>query len=243
MVAFGNARLDHRGTVEGPICPGAPPAAAASVSCSSGCRAPPGANQTGRADTLAPPCVPQATLCPFHDTDAKSLRDRPADRSQLFSMAEISLAAARRLRLRQLVDEGDLRAERVLRVQDQPGDYFTVVQIRAERGSHPRGIVGEGSAQPVFQRPDGTVDAQQHGADGGFLASFTLITSLFILFPTCFPSAWAWRSLSGWRSRWCSPYVVHHTAAAGGLALQPGGRCAVPGSGPVVAARRPHHLR
>ena len=38
--------------------------------------------------------------------------------SAFFSMAEIALAAARRLRLRQLADEGDARAERVLRVQD-----------------------------------------------------------------------------------------------------------------------------
>lgn len=47
--------------------------------------------------------------------------------SAFFSMAEISLAAARRLRLRQMADEGDARADRVLRMQEQPGDYFTVV--------------------------------------------------------------------------------------------------------------------
>ena len=47
--------------------------------------------------------------------------------SSFFSVAEISLAASRRLRLRQLADEGDARAERVLRMQEQPGDYFTVV--------------------------------------------------------------------------------------------------------------------
>ena len=46
--------------------------------------------------------------------------------SAFFSMAEISLAAARRLRLRQMADEGDARADRVLRMQEQPGDYFTV---------------------------------------------------------------------------------------------------------------------
>ena len=47
--------------------------------------------------------------------------------SAFFSMAEISLAASRRLRLRQLADDGDERAERALRVQEQPGEYFTVV--------------------------------------------------------------------------------------------------------------------
>ena len=49
--------------------------------------------------------------------------------SAFFSLAEITLAASRRLRLRQMADEGDARAERVLRVQEQPGHYFTVVQI------------------------------------------------------------------------------------------------------------------
>ena len=49
--------------------------------------------------------------------------------SGFFSVAEISLAASRRLRLRQMADDGDVRAARVLRTQEQPGDYFTVVQI------------------------------------------------------------------------------------------------------------------
>ena len=38
--------------------------------------------------------------------------------SAFFSMAEISLAAARRLRLRQMADEGDARADRALRMQE-----------------------------------------------------------------------------------------------------------------------------
>jgi CBS domain containing-hemolysin-like protein len=41
--------------------------------------------------------------------------------SAFFSMAEISLAASRRLRLRQMADDGDLRADKVLRVQEHPG--------------------------------------------------------------------------------------------------------------------------
>lgn len=49
--------------------------------------------------------------------------------SAFFSLAEICLAASRRLRLRQMADEGEPRAERVLRLQEQPGHYFTVVQI------------------------------------------------------------------------------------------------------------------
>ena len=47
--------------------------------------------------------------------------------SAFFSVAELSLAASRRLKLRQLADDGDARADRVLAVQEQPGHYFTVV--------------------------------------------------------------------------------------------------------------------
>jgi CBS domain containing-hemolysin-like protein len=107
--------------------------------------------------------------------------------SAFFSMAEIALAAARRLRLRQLADEGDARAERVLRVQDQPGDYFTVVQIGQNAVAILGGVVGEGALSPHFSAllawwlPTSTAQTL------GFLASFTVITSLFILFSDLFP--------------------------------------------------------
>ena len=70
--------------------------------------------------------------------------------SAFFSVAEISLAASRRLRLRQLADEGDARAERVLQMQDQPGVYFTVVQIGLNAVAILGGIVGEGALSPYF---------------------------------------------------------------------------------------------
>ena len=71
--------------------------------------------------------------------------------SAFFSIAEMSLAASRRLRLRQLVDEGDSRALRVLRVQEQPGFYFTTVQIGVNAIAILGGIVGEGLFSPTFE--------------------------------------------------------------------------------------------
>lgn len=41
--------------------------------------------------------------------------------SCFFSMSEIALAASRKIRLRQLADEGDARAEKVLQLQAVPG--------------------------------------------------------------------------------------------------------------------------
>ena len=107
--------------------------------------------------------------------------------SAFFSMAEISLAAARRLRLRQLAEEGDARAERVLRVQERPGDYFTVVQIGQNAVAILGGVVGEGTLSPHFSAVLAWWLPASTAQTLGFLASFTVITSLFILFSDLFP--------------------------------------------------------
>src|SRR5262245_10010135 len=70
--------------------------------------------------------------------------------SAFFSLAEICLAASRRLRLRQMADEGDARADRVIRLQENPGHYFTVVQIGLNAVAILGGVVGEGSLSPYF---------------------------------------------------------------------------------------------
>lgn len=49
--------------------------------------------------------------------------------SCFFSMSEIALAASRKIRLRQLADEGDGRAEKSTAIASSSGSFFTVVQI------------------------------------------------------------------------------------------------------------------
>ena len=107
--------------------------------------------------------------------------------SAFFSMAEMSLAASRRLRLHQLADEGDARAAAVLRVQEQPGNYFSVVQIGQNAVAILGGIVGEGAFSPLLS--DVLVRWLSAGAaaDVGFVLSFALVTSLFIVFSDLFP--------------------------------------------------------
>ncbi|GAA4341575.1 hemolysin family protein [Variovorax defluvii] len=107
--------------------------------------------------------------------------------SAFFSLAEISLAASRRLRLRQMADEGDARAERVLRIQEQPGHYFTVVQIGLNAVAILGGVVGEGALTPYFARLFElwlTVESSQTAA---FLASFVTIIAVFLVFADLFP--------------------------------------------------------
>lgn len=71
--------------------------------------------------------------------------------SCFFSMSEIALAAARKIRLRQLSDEGDIRAQKVLHLQAQPGNFFTVVQIGLNAVAIMGGIVGESAFTPHIQ--------------------------------------------------------------------------------------------
>ena len=104
-----------------------------------------------------------------------------------FSVSEISLAASRRLRLRQMADDGNLHAERVLRVQEQPGDYFTVVQIGQNAVAILGGIVGEGALSPHFSALFALWLDAPTAQTLGFLSSFLIVTSLFIVFADLFP--------------------------------------------------------
>lgn len=107
--------------------------------------------------------------------------------SAFFSLAEITLAASRRLRLRQMADEGDLRADRVLRVQEQPGHYFTVVQIGLNAVAILGGVVGEGSLSPYFARFFENWLSVEVSANVAFLCSFVIVIAVFLVFADLFP--------------------------------------------------------
>jgi len=107
--------------------------------------------------------------------------------SAFFSLAEIALAASRRLRLRQMADEGDPRAEKVLRVQEQPGHYFTVVQIGLNAVAILGGVVGEGSLSPYFAVVFERWLSPEASASAAFLCSFVIIIAVFLVFADLFP--------------------------------------------------------
>ncbi|MBT9609912.1 hemolysin family protein [Aquabacterium sp.] len=102
--------------------------------------------------------------------------------SAFFSLTELAVAASRRVRLRQLADHGDWRAQRVLAVQDEPGDFFTALQIGMNAVAILGGVVGEGAFSPMATR----LLLALH-LDAGYIEtsasvlSFVLVTSLFIL--------------------------------------------------------------
>ncbi|MCL1039474.1 hemolysin family protein [Shewanella corallii] len=107
--------------------------------------------------------------------------------SCFFSMSEISLAAARKMRLRQSLEEGDLRAGKVLQLQEHPGSFFTVVQIGLNAVAIMGGIVGESSFTPYFRAAlDGVLPAA-YLDQVSFLLSFVMVTSMFILIADLMP--------------------------------------------------------
>ena len=107
--------------------------------------------------------------------------------SAFFSVAEISLAASRRLRLRQLADEGDERALNVLRVQEQPGYYFTTVQIGMNAIAILGGIVGEGLLSPYLEGLLRLWLPERLAVNLGFAGSVAVVTSLFVVFADLVP--------------------------------------------------------
>ena len=108
--------------------------------------------------------------------------------SALFSMAELSVAASRRVKLRQLLDLGDARAQQVLDVQDEPGDYFTVIQIGQNTVAILAGLVGEGAFAPAVDWAGAWLQVTPENARVvGAVLSFLLVTSLFILLADLLP--------------------------------------------------------
>ena len=107
--------------------------------------------------------------------------------SAFFSVAEISLAASRRLRLRQLADEGNPRALQVLHVQEQPGYYFTTVQIGMNAIAILGGIVGEGLLSPYLEALLGQWLSPRTATSLAFAGSVAAVTSLFVVFADLVP--------------------------------------------------------
>lgn len=100
--------------------------------------------------------------------------------SAFFSMAEISLAGARKIKLQLLVDEGNENAKKVIDLQSNPGNFFTTVQIGLNIVAILAGIIGDGVLSPIITKyiANSTV---------AFLISFTFVTGCFVEFADLIP--------------------------------------------------------
>ena len=107
--------------------------------------------------------------------------------SALFAMSEISIAASRKIKLRVMADEGNVQALAVLKLQEQPGAFFAMIQITLNAIAILGGIVGEQALSPYMQE---ILQLFYQGPLLGqisFVLSFLIITSLFILFADLLP--------------------------------------------------------
>ncbi|ATO34494.1 Hemolysin C [Dickeya dianthicola] len=102
--------------------------------------------------------------------------------SAFFSLSEISLAASRKIKLKLMADEGDLNATLVLKFQETPGIFFTVIQIGLNAVAILAGIIGDAAFSPYFEMLFARFLPQDMVVRASFICSFVLVTSLFILF-------------------------------------------------------------
>lgn len=107
--------------------------------------------------------------------------------SAFFSISEISLAASRKIKLRMMAQHGDAAAEQVLALQENPGHFFTVVQIGLNAIAILGGIVGESALSPALSQLIGFVYEGPLLESASFVLSFVAVTSLFVLFADLIP--------------------------------------------------------
>lgn len=108
--------------------------------------------------------------------------------SAFFSCAEIALASARKIRLQQMAEQGDAKAQTVLALQAQPGNFFTVVQIALNAIAIMGGILGEQALSPYVAAFLAQFFEHEVWLDKvSFVISFVSVTSLFIIFADLMP--------------------------------------------------------
>ncbi len=104
-----------------------------------------------------------------------------------FAISEISLAGSRRVRLTQMAEAGDSRAQEVLNLQEKPGPFFSVIQIGINAVAILGGIVGEPAFKGIFNSLLEPILPQQYLDTTSFVCSFVVVTILFIIFADLIP--------------------------------------------------------
>lgn len=103
------------------------------------------------------------------------------------SLTEIALAGARKVKLKILAEAGDERAQKVLDLQENSADFFAAAQIGLNAVAILGGILGEGAFRPYFLNFVERFYTGPLAESISFTLSFTMVTSLFILFADLMP--------------------------------------------------------
>ena len=107
--------------------------------------------------------------------------------SAIISSAEISLAGARKLKLQQLANEGNIKASQVLKLQEQPGRFITVVQIGLNMVAILGGVIGESVVSPFVYSLLSQYSQAEWIANASSWLAFIFVTVAFILFADLIP--------------------------------------------------------
>ncbi len=107
--------------------------------------------------------------------------------SAVVSSAEISLAGARKLKLQAMVNEGNQKAEQVLRLQEKPGRFITVVQIALNMVAVLAGMLGESALTPYIAHALQSYVSENMLESVASWSAFTLVTFSFILIADLIP--------------------------------------------------------
>ncbi len=107
--------------------------------------------------------------------------------SAFLSMSEIAFAAARKIKLKLLAESGEIRAAKVLALQEQPGNFFAASQIGLNGIAILAGIIGEAAFRPYFINMISYVYQGSMLDTIGFVLSFIFVTSLFVLLSDLMP--------------------------------------------------------
>lgn len=107
--------------------------------------------------------------------------------SSFFSIAEISLAGARRIKLKLLSEAGDERANKILHLQENSAAFFATSQIGLNAVAILGGIVGEAALRPYFANWLAYIYQGIWLQNISFFISFFVVTMLFILFADLIP--------------------------------------------------------
>jgi CBS domain containing-hemolysin-like protein len=104
-------------------------------------------------------------------------------------MSEISLAGARKIKLQILIDEGSEAAKKVLSLQENPGHFFTAVQIGLNTVALLAGGIGNNILNPyLIPFLEKWLGMTELGATGiANVISFMFVTALFIEFADLIP--------------------------------------------------------
>ena len=107
--------------------------------------------------------------------------------SAILSSAEISLAGARRIKLQTLANEGNIQAEKVLKLQEQPGRFITVVQIGLNMVAVLGGVIGEATISLHLQSFLHEYTREEWVEPASSWLAFFIVTTTFILLADLIP--------------------------------------------------------